>query len=221
MADPRNFILDSDYPMDKIVYIGSYTVPPASPPNYFTVDHGLGVLPLVIAVASNDNWQTTIPLPAFDIGLDVYFDDTRIMVVNLTMESYAVKVFGLTIESNNSNFSATSDLAQTYILNTNYDYLKLLMSGEFQFDPTGAKTIQHNLGYTPTVLAWEEVDLSAIGMGNMYSAITNSRYLIGNHPSPTPVFESERRGIVLDNTRMIVYGVENTKCYYRIYGDAS
>lgn len=221
MADPRNFILDSDYPMDKIVFIGEYTVQPTEIPDYFTANHNLGTLPLIIGIASNDNWQTTIPLPALDIGIDVYSDNTKIMVVNMSDSTYSVKVFGLTVESDNSDFSATSDLAQSYILNTEYDYMKLLMSGEFQFDSAKTKTVQHNLGYVPTVLAWEEIDLSAISLGIMYESMSYTQHLIGNQPAPTPIWTSEKRGIMLDSAKITFYGAENTKCYYRIYGDAS
>lgn len=195
-VDPRDFLLNTDYEMDKIVLFkeGSFTQTKDIP-------HDLGFIPLPFGVWSTDsdfNSTNTIS------GIDASGDDpgyTPLLSVSLTAKSDKLvlksggntnnatiyyRIYAFEPSSSAQAVPATSSNANTFILNTDYNYAKLLAKGEFT---SSGQEYQHNLGYLPQVLAWmqytsggeENIEFLSFGseFTNIKLTVTNSKIKAG------------------------------------------
>ena len=163
MADPKDFLLNTDYEMDKIVYFkeGEFT-------GIDEFSHGLSFEPLIFGVwstekdfsSSNLIGNNTISYePGAVDPLGVYAlirgDNGNIKIRATGENSDTTKIYYrlYAFEPTNSNNSAphTSTKAKQFILNTNYNYRKLKAAGIFT---QNGEEYQHNLGYIPHVVAW-------------------------------------------------------------------
>lgn len=184
--DPRDFYLNTDYEMDKIIYYKEVKLTPGQYGNV-TLPHSLGIAPLVTGV-----WSKTADFaePHSFSGISG--------VVDPSTNSYSVEIISVHADENEFFFTqfagpissptnfpfyarimcfepagshkdlpGTSKNASQFILNTDYNYLKLFKSGAEDvvfntqtglYDPI---TITHNLGYHAQALFWVE----SIGSG--------------------------------------------------------
>ena len=174
MANPTDFLLNTDQEMDKIVYFksGDFT-------GETNFDHNLSFTPLIFGVwSTSSDFSNSNPLCTPDISyepgannpLGVYAvvrgDNGRIKVKALGDGSDTTKIYYriYAFEPTDSKNSAphTSSAAKQFVLNTDYNYRKLKASGTFT---QNGEEYQHNLGYIPHVVAWLK-DGQAIG-GNL------------------------------------------------------
>lgn len=162
MADPRDFLLNTDYEMDKIVYFVSGEVMPTGNTMIYIEDYDLGFIPLIFATFSfsedfsdtrmdhmlnYDNNSPTITIEALIDGIMLqYTNDSS------PNQKLYYRIYGFEPSDSTANVPSTQDKAKEFILNTDYNYCKLYKKGV----TSSNKTIDHNLGYTPFVLAWEE-----------------------------------------------------------------
>lgn len=179
--DPREFYLNTDYEMDKIVYYKETYLTPNQYGNA-TLPHTLGIAPLVTGV-----WSKTADFsePHSFSGINgvvdpssqsytqdvisVHADDTQLIFTqfsgplsNPTNFPFYVRIMGFEPSGVHKDLGKTSQNANTFILNTDYNYLKLYKAGAADvvwntqtglYDPV---TITHNLGYHAQALFWVE-----------------------------------------------------------------
>lgn len=230
-ANPLNakeFLLSTDFPLDKVVFLtsGSYVVPSPVAGNKLTIPHGLPFIPLVSgswdvtpSFSTNYDYYTgTIPSsnPAtpFNLELDITADATNIYInpINVTGSPQTVyyRIFALEPSDSQANLPSTVASADSFILNTDYNYTKLYLDGVITgigFPSTF--TVTHGLGYPPQVLAWQTDPFNGLKPAEQASMVAGS-------PNDTAV--------VVDNSNVtfLIGAASNvTRIDYRIYIDDS
>jgi hypothetical protein len=160
MSDPRDFLLNTDYEMDKIAYFksGDFT-------SELEFAHGLGFTPLVFGVwstdenfansntlgnAAVDDYVGTPPLNAYVV---VRGNNIRIRARGENKDTTKIyyRIYAFEPPDANENAPHTSEHAEKFVLNTDYNYRKLKDSGIFT---QNGEEYSHNLGYYPHVMAW-------------------------------------------------------------------
>jgi len=216
MTDARNFLLNTDYPIDKIA--GSLTgsmVIGANDTMSDIIPHSFGcyLLPLL-------QWSTT---PDFSISynetstgyiqgclMSMYTTTSNLYIngLNSTGSSIALyyRVIYFVPDNADIDVPETQSGLDNFVLNTDYNYPKLIpsLSGTVPTTvATSTATITHNLGYYPQVEVW-------------YVPTSTSRcyHLSSGDPSYTYL------DAVLTTTN-IKFSYPGADCtwYYRIYVD--
>lgn len=203
-SDPREFLLNTDYEMDKIIYFaegelnsGQYDVP---------LTHNLGFAPLIFGVCAFNssfsdsrsipyNYQTSSDFVSFTARASNSDVKISYNTANGTPAKIYYRLYGFEPADSHAKVGATSKYAQNFILNTDYNYCKLYKKGT----TTPTSTVAHNLGYIPQVLAWADT-------GTVI----------------TPLEESTTSGniIVTDQNVLFQYpALGLQKIHYRIYYD--
>lgn len=158
--DPRDFLLNTDYEMDKIVYFTSGEI---SPGETISIPNNLSFTPLVFGVcAFNEDFSDPKISPyqeSIDSGtilLQFYARNGEIVVRyqndRSSSEKMYYRIYAFEPTGSSSNAPYTSSKAKKVILNTDYNYCKLYKKGVTDSD----LAITHNFGYIPFVLAWRE-----------------------------------------------------------------
>ena len=205
-VDPRDFLLNTDYEMDKIILFKSGTI---NAGQYdVRIQHGLSFAPLIFGVfAYTDDFSGPRPMPyqyitpelTIDVGL--YSDPTNLYLSyhnsSGTPATIYYRIYAFEPSDSRSSITPTSGFAKDFILNTDYNYCKLKEKGVV--DASTSTTIQHNLGYLPQVLVWNELN----GYTNQ---VCNSMPYLGGAPN---VKVTEQAVIITDIPR----------AHYRIYYD--
>lgn len=217
MARGENFILNSDYPVDKIIYFYENEITPTTL-DAIMIPHHLGTTPLVMGVYSLDNWETTqelAPLYPYFIGAD---DTNVIIMLNAYIGTpVKVRIFGFAKSNDFTSFPKTNQSAGALLFNTDYDYLELLTSGSAITDENGGAVVAHNLGYRPMVMTWGVAPMNDL-YPNTISPIVDSSYVIGMPPPPDPITPHRKHGAVVTENDVKIYGQKpNMEVQYRIY----
>lgn len=163
MVQPKDFLLNTDYEMDRIIFAktGDFT-------GSIDIQHGLGFAPLPFGVWSTDsNFTTVNTIGVYDSGsepgyvprLGVWCDakDSTIHLEATGNGKDSTKIyyrlFAFEPIDDLHDISATSNLANKFILNTDYNYRKLKAAGTFT---QSNQEYAHNLGYLPQVMVWSD-----------------------------------------------------------------
>lgn len=159
-VDPRNFLLNTDYEMDKIVLFkeGNFT-------QSLEIPHGLSYIPLPFGVWSTDsNFSSTNTISGLDssgehgyvpqLSVSLVANSTKLVLESAGNTNNApiyYRIYALEPNGSHADAPATSSNANKFVLNTDYNYTKLFTAGEFT---ASGQVYNHNLGYVPQVLAW-------------------------------------------------------------------
>lgn len=165
-VDARNFLLNTDYPLDKIVYIhsGSFSATGGGGVGtYHSVVHDLPFTPLMVG-----NWSTSSDfsitkemfIPSYTELTGAYCEvasdssDFTIQAINYDSSPITVyyRVYGFMPSTSDETAAPTSSIADNFMLNTDYNYTKLYYNDCITAETS--TTITHNLGYRPQVMAW-------------------------------------------------------------------
>lgn len=167
ITDAKSMILNTDYPIDKIIFLesGSTTVAATGTSDTY-YNHGLPDLPLL-----KGTWSLTSDFTvSYDMGNPLYADTDdvivschststqyRVIINNNSASSKTVywRIYGVTDEDTTSEYEATSSTADDFIFNTDYNYTKLYMTGDADIS-SATVNVSHNLGYRPQVDVWYE-----------------------------------------------------------------
>ena len=186
MANPTDFLLNTDYEMDKIVYFkeGEFT-------GEDIFDHNLNFTPLLFGVWSTDNdfsnsntiGSTSVsyepgatnPLGVYAISYD-YNKHIKIRTVGdgRTTTKIYYRLYAFEPPNSKSSSPHTSSAAKQFILNTDYNYRKLKASGTFT---QIGEEYYHNLGYIPHVVAWAKFqtddggEIEPFSWGSLFTGI--------------------------------------------------
>lgn len=246
-VDPRDFLLNTDYEMDKVIYYKDGEITPNSY-GIATIAHKLPFAPLLTGVWSKTS-DFTEPHAFFKVSpsysstagaykymidaVELQNDSTNITLHllsglsnNPTVYNYYVRIFGFEPSDGRNNTPATSQYAKNFILNTDYNYLKLHSKGVLPVTYSGGYpqpvTITHDLGYIPQALFWAEGDYQ--GAPSFIEQIdymtTSATSNIGGQIATRP-----KSCVEAYNDKFIIYpplyngGFDSIKIHYRIYYD--
>lgn len=214
-ANTDKFLFTTDYPMDQIVYLkeASYTIGTGID---ITIPHGLPFTPLPMlqwslnsdfSVAYEDN---TGPFPGnytfFRVLLAIEANSTNFIIrggngSDAPQTGY-IRIFGFQPSDSNAEIPSTVSSGDKFILNTDYNYMKLAVAGKTgSIAANSSTTVTHNLGFIPHVLTWVEYT------GTIYPSIAMPRYNCTVEPTATTL---EVRN---EDT------IESHVVHYRIYYD--
>ena len=241
-VDPRDFLLNTDFEMDKIIYFKEEKL--TSHYQYATIPHSLGFAPLIIGVWS-ETADFAVPHPfSQEPIIDPVNNKYAIKMVRITaaetsieFECYSgsvsnptdftfyVRLYGFEPSNVNKNVPKTSFNANTFVLNTDYNYLKLYEKGVKDIDISGqyptAVTITHNLGYIPQALFW----LDSSYQGANHDVIQfDTLYTVYQNTWDGVTETIPKMGVECYNDRFVIkapmpsYG-DSLKLHYRIYYD--
>ena len=163
-----DFLVSTDYPLDKIVYMtsGSFVLPGYSGLGTITqVPHFLPFRPLVIGTWSTDANFTTSKECFAPIYTDIdgtyveaSADNTYVYlnginyIVGAANKTIYFRVYGFMPSDVNLDAPYTSATADSFELSTDFNYTKLYYNDIIP--ATATATITHNFGYRPQVIAW-------------------------------------------------------------------
>lgn len=169
-VDHRNFLLNTDFPIDKIIYKDSGSFSATSDiivggglGTIHNVAHGLGFMPLIVGnFSTSPDFLTTneIFMPIYPEANGIYgitnssTTEYSVQVMNYSPNTVTVyyRVYGFMPSNVAETAVPTSALADNFVLNTDYNYSKLYYNDVLPDVTT--TTITHNLGYRPQVMAW-------------------------------------------------------------------
>jgi hypothetical protein len=213
MTDPRDFLLNTDYEMDKIILVetGNFI-------GHKDISHNLDFAPLPFGVWSTSQDFTTVnTIGAIDLGgghpsyiprLGVWCrsDNSKIHIAadGNGSESTTIyyRLYAFAPPDIDKDAPATSDLANKFVLNTDYNYRKILATGTFtQSDQEYA----HNLGYLPQIMAWTDYR----GWDPNY----------GIEPFMASSNYTDSKIIITNSKIKVGYVFNGAKIYWRIYYD--
>jgi len=203
-VDPRDFLLNTDYEMDKIIYFREGTLNAGQ----YDIDypHNLPFTPLLFGVcAFNQDFSDSRSVPFQQLTHDNSIDfhayanatNVRLSYINYagTPSKIYYRLYGFEPSDSHAKVGGTSKYAKNFILNTDYNYCKLFKKGI----TTPTSTVAHNLGYLPQVLAWGE---STAGWTAPIETSTTGGYIA-----------------VTNTTVAFQYPSGMNKMHYRIYYD--
>ena len=246
LAKPTDFLLNTDYEMDKIVYF--YEGKIASGTGEANISHTFNFCPLAFGF-----WSTTEdfsePHPfSYSSMLNPYTYEPLYPNVGLTSnygnldsEKYFyvdkwnaknidiwIRIYAFEPGYSHANLASTSKYANTFILNTDYNYRKIAKSGMVDcVRDTGQNSryyypieVEHKLGYIPQVMVWQE---SMETYDNIAFSQLLGRQMIMNNWSGVPTNE-KFQGVKVDSNKITIFP-DNTltdngaRIHYRIYYD--
>ena len=213
-VDPRDFLLNTDYEMDKIIYYTSGSI--TADEYQKTIAHNLGFKPLIFGVCattSDFSDPRTIPYENITQNNSIWFyakassSNLYLEHVNFSDQNSKMyyRIYAFEPSSSTADIEPTSENASKFVLNTDYNYCKLFSKGELN----GNGTVTHNLGYVPQVLAWYEVNLSPNDATKVVIPIDMSQPV---NPYDTPMDTKV-------TTSNVVFQGYPGKIHYRIYYD--
>lgn len=180
------------------------------------IAHGLPFKPLLDGTWSTDPTFalsydmgggpiSTVAGALFNIQADVSSDGTNaiITVGKATAGTSTIhyRIFGFEPSTDNLAAPYTSDAADSYILNTDYNYTKLYDASAV----TTSTVISHGLGYRPQVSMWEETS------GTIRKKNENRN---GSAANTYTTISTTAVAITFDGSAPV-----GTKAHYRIYLD--
>jgi hypothetical protein len=196
IGDAEKFQLNSDYPLDKASYLTSTSVALGSLSfNDVTFNHSLGFAPLLQSMWSQDSTfasaydensgpknaggQNVVQTAAQSTSTQITLFNTNNQAFNTTVYW---RLFGFMPSNVNTDASFTNVGVDNYMLNSDYNYTKLYLSGvtAASATPSSTETVTHNLGYRPQVLCWTEKggifswmnSFASVGQGNTCNVST-------------------------------------------------
>lgn len=170
LANARNFLINTDYPMDKVIYLKEQSLTMGDSIDV-SIAHGLPFIPLVwfqwsltsdFAIAYENNtgpFPSGIPGYLFALLVMIEANATNIILRgNGTTSSITiyVRIFGFQPSTSNVDLAPTSSQADNFILNTDYNYMKLITATSVAVNAGVTNTITHGYGYIPHILLWDE-----------------------------------------------------------------
>lgn len=244
-VDPRDFLLNTDYEMDKIVYFKDTKLTPDSF-GTVTIAHNLGFAPLITGLwAKTPDFGTPqrFSSGAFENAShtsyiidtvrcvatehDIQFQLSSGQVASPTTYPFYVRIMGFEPSDSHAKIGKTSQNANTFILNTDYNYLKLYKKGvenitmSSDYSSTNPITIKHDFGYRPQALFWLETSYQ----GADYNvAAFDALDLPATSTVEGQTITSPKTGIESYTDRFVVkapvpqYG-DRYRLHYRIYYD--
>lgn len=218
LTNARNFRLNTDYEMDKIIYMSTGAFSSDNVGIETNIPHELGFAPLIVAQWSiNDNfletYETTTALfrnSPYEQYVLASADgtDLKLFAFSDIPRTLYYRVYGLLPSGVTPTLPSTNALADTFTFNTNFVASKVVSQGVTPTSSTQQSvTVEHGLGYKPQVLGWED-DAGVVTPINFFSGATEYANIKVGASSITVRTTSDANST---NPRRV---------HYRIYADA-
>lgn len=226
MSNPSNFLLNTDYPIDKIVYMqeGSWTPTSFDPEtgsasNYEVFTTGIQATNFVCGEWSDDGFATSFPIGSV-VGGGWYRRDSQSLLyrlikgveaycgwggVGISMSAFENKTidfrfYVLISEADwNAESNKTAGLSNKLVLDTRENYPKLFEDRIIELQADTPFVLNHNLGFRPFVRAW----------GGWNSDDPTERIFMPDADSIKSI----------TNTQITFLSSWSNTLYYRIYAD--
>ena len=213
-ANARNFLYNTDYPLDKVIYLKSGTTNIASG-GTLNIAHGLPFIPLInfywsltpdFSVIYEDNIG---PFPSGNPGFFFTLQvSARADATNITLDANGIlgsttiyyRIFGFQPDDSNVDLPSTASAGDIFSFNTDYNYLKLYSASHVSLAAGASFTLVHGLGYRPQVSTW---------------------FLTGGVSYPSTYSDQDGRQTEVTNSSVIFTNASFSAgvMYYRIYQD--
>lgn len=181
MSSPNNFLLNTEYPIDKIVYMneGSWTPTSFDPETgmatgFQEYETGINATNFVCGEWSEDDFATSFPIGtlvnggyyqqtpeslAYGVakGVEAYcgFGGLRIGCQNYASKTLRYRFYVLISEADwEAECEKTAGLSNRLVLDTRENYPKLFEDRIIRLTEGQTFTVNHNLGFRPFVRAW-------------------------------------------------------------------
>lgn len=217
-AQARGTILNTDYPIDKVIY-RSAVIPVAISSfgfNDISVPNPLGVKFLPIAQFSLDpTFETNVydensgpwsgGFEMYSTAVYITASEIKITTNNNTAPAVTLyfRIIGLPIKGSTLDYPHTSGY-EPFVFNTDDNYMKLYLSDMRTLATTASFDISHNLGYKPRCLFWADY---AQGLGLV--TFVSADYVAGGY---TVIPRVGNTGISVQNMTFATVDV-----HYRVY----
>lgn len=171
----KNFRINTDYPMDKVIFLKEVTITPDSSGTFDQAfAHGLGAIPFCKGVVTDDGWNTTYQSGFNELAesgqyaekvFRVYSNETSVRVYGWLadvsqgqqVKPVTIRVWGVFNESATQNVDVPptrNESTNSFIINSDFNYLSLFAEGMVDVPVGGERVFNHNLGYVPAVDVW-------------------------------------------------------------------
>lgn len=184
MSNPRDFLFTTEYPIDKIVYMGEGEWNPTDGEWDDETGHykgeriiqtDFGAVNMVVGEWTDDDWVTAYPIASTKYIGGWYRRDSQSLIyekyVNVTMygsssgfyirciSSYTDKIkyrfySFLSEQYLEANVNPTASLSNKLVLDTRENYPKLFEDKIIHLTGGTPYTYYHNLGFRPFIRAW-------------------------------------------------------------------
>lgn len=220
---PNDFILNSDNPIDKVIYrssIISFTIPAFGfLDSSFAHGNGGAFLPLgqyslsptfASGIYDSGTSPSTPGIP--QIYTNILEVDATTVYYNFTNNTgssvtFYLRLVGLAIPNTSRDVDFTSQY-QDLILNTDLNYMKLIIDDTSSVAADTATSIPYILPYTPKVLLWQ---LSA---GRYSNIVVGSRNTLGDSGNNGKL---ENGALVLSNNTPPFSPPTTAVFFYKVY----
>lgn len=168
MVDPRNFFLNTDNPLDKVVYLNQGSMIMGSGMSV-DIPHGLPYTPLISFIWSftadfaityqenNGPFPSGNPGYFFSLQVSSQSNPTNVRLSGngtITSTTIYYRILAFVPDDYVGNLPSTTTQADKFVLLTDLNYAKLVKVGTISVAASGTATIPHNLGYLPQVMVW-------------------------------------------------------------------
>ena len=167
MANPKNFLFHSDYPIDKILFTTQGSVTLQGESKEVKIPHNLPYTPLILGSWSFDqNFENT-----YEFGWSILLDPNISQVacsadsndlIFTTSDVHAgktifYKIFGFPPTTYTGDFLSFSGDLMGFNFNSDLNYLKMIKEGSVSVANNSQVVISHNLGYKPFIFVWQNI----------------------------------------------------------------
>lgn len=177
VAQASNFLLTTDYPVDKLVIAGTGTVAqPASTQTSYSFAHGLPFTPLLYGSWSNtSNYailyglnsgpiSSTPSVSPFDALMKLRADANNLYIVAENYSASAItfyaRLYGFEPTTDNEVTTHTGSPYDSFQINTDYNYTKLYLDGYIDkaagSGSPSTTSVSHNFGADVQAIVWKE-----------------------------------------------------------------
>lgn len=207
MANPNDFLLNTDYELDKVVLFheGQFT-------SSTSFSHKLPFTPLIFGVWSTDkDFYSVNPIngeldsssePGYTPTLSVrgVATTTSVQLTSAGNNNQVLyyRVYAFEPSDSKKPVQPTASRARKFVFNTDYNYCKLMRAGVFTH---AGESFEHKLGYVPQVIAWQQDN-----------GTKNIRPL-------TIASETTNYGLRVTSTRLTCGSAIPGNVYWRVYYD--
>ena len=229
MSKTSDFLFTTDYPIDQVVFLvnKSFVLPAGSYGSGTTITHNLPFRPLCMGNWSTDpSFLSTVyetnseQIDSFGdvlLAVDVAANSSEISITGVsnigTDKTIYVNIFCFAPSDwAGAPIKTTSIDSNEFVLNTDFNYSKLIKDGYIDIAQNNTANVLHSFGSIPQVLVWEVISggYTRQQTGSFATGTTN------NTGSGDIWYNVDENNLTIVNNSLIT---GTTRFYYRIYGD--
>lgn len=223
-VDPNDFLLNTDYEMDKLVLVKEGKL---DAPQTISFPHNLPFRPLVFGLCSfKENFSSPSPSPFYKdpefigspqpfiqykvrFSAAVYGDDITVVYANSNNDPQPIyyRLYAFEPTDSYAKVPPTKNYATLFTLDTDRNYRKLYKKGLVEIGKS--VTIKHDFGYIPQVMVWYDFPNFNKWTTNVFTFTDGSAEQVTATTSQVKISFPAQAGDIYNDA----------KIHYRIYYD--